>query len=175
MASYVKTQREVASALGVNRHTVKEWLAEGAPGLVDGTYSIDAIRQWREVHKKGSETSDIGGITRQAFDQRMLAAKLDKIESEARIKAAEARIKEFEAKRKTDTIVHLDDVERFLSLMFAETRRVLSKIPIEMKMGYPEAMRDALADDLESRHNMALRTMSGYCRRITEIRGQSDE
>lgn len=172
MPYYVKSQREIAEAIGVNRHTVKDWLGEGAPGETDKGYDVDAIREWRRVNKKSDPSHVVGEFTKAEADARLLKAKIDKAESESRIKLAEAAIREFEARKKTEAVVHLDDVERFLTLHFAECRRVFGRIPTEMKQGYPEHLRATIEEDLTSRINIALRAVSGYCRRITELRGE---
>tara|TARA_A100001391_G_scaffold126198_3_gene86316 strand:+ start:1475 stop:2005 length:531 start_codon:yes stop_codon:yes gene_type:complete len=164
---YVSTMQDVASALGVNRHTVKEWLAEGAPGKGPEGYDVEAILTWRTI-SKSSTSSSIEGIDDDG--QGPEEWKFRKLIAEAREKEAKAKIAEFEAQKTTEDVVHLDDVERFLSLVFAEARRVLKRIPKEMKPGYAEDLREAIGQDLDDRLDIALRTLSGYCRRVTRMR-----
>lgn len=166
---FVETQMEVASALGVNRHTVKEWLQQGAPRKTSSGYDVVAIKEWRALHKREAEQPELE-ISNDEFAKRLLMAKLRRAEGEALRAESEGKIKDHEAKKTTEDIVHLDDVERFLSQLFAEARRILLRIPMEMKNGYPEEMRQPLADDLEGRLSIALRTLSGACRRVTDVR-----
>ena len=173
-AKFVTTQRAVAAAIGVDRHTIKEWLAEGAPGKTSKGYDIAAIVQWRDLNKRqyGDDWRDIEGISEDEYKARMSIARLRKAEGEALKYESEARIKEHEAQKTTEDVVHLDDVERFMAGVFAETRRLLERLPMEMKNGYPEEIRDALAQDLEARLSIVLRTMSGYCRRLVDLRDE---
>jgi hypothetical protein len=166
---FVDSQAEVAARLGVNRHTIKEWLAEGAPRKTSAGYDIQAIEEWRALHKRSGAMPEME-ISQEEFARRLLAAKLRRAEGEAIRAESEGKIKSHEALKTTEDVVHLDDVERFLASFFGETRRVLMRIPKEMKNGYPEELRQDLAEDLESRLAIALRTMAGYCRRITDLR-----
>lgn len=166
---FVETQADVAIALGVNRHTVKEWLQQGAPRKTSLGYDLDAIKAWRELHKKPNAGPELE-IGQEEFAKRLLMAKLRRAEGEALRAESEGKIKDHEARKTTEDVVHLDDVERFLASFFGETRRVLMRIPKEMKNGYPEELRQDLADDLEARLSIALRTMAGYCRRVTDLR-----
>ncbi|MEM6979632.1 MAG: hypothetical protein AAF539_08165 [Planctomycetota bacterium] len=162
---FVSTQAEVAEALGVNRHTVKDWIAAGAPGKTDdGDYDVVAILTWQQINRPtGPDISDVDAATLEKW-------KIRKLIAEAREREAKARIAEFEAQKTTEDVVHLDDVERFLSLVFAEARRVLKRIPKEMKPGYHESIRSTIETDLDDRLDIALRTLAGYCRRITRMR-----
>jgi len=169
LPQFVDSQAEVAARLGVNRHTVKEWLSEGAPRKTSAGYDIHAIEEWRALHKRPGSQPDLE-ISQDEFARRLLMAKLRKAEGEAIRAESEGKIKNHEALKTTEDVVHLDDVERFLSLFFGETRRGLMRIPKEMKNGYPEELRQDLRDDLEARLAIALRTMAGYCRRITDLR-----
>ena len=171
---FVSTQQAVATAIGVDRHTVKQWLGEGAPGKTSKGYDIAAIAEWRDLNKRkyGDDWRDIEGISEDEYKARMSIARLRKAEGEALKYESEARIKEHEAQKTTEDVVHLDDVERFMAGVFAETRRLLNRLPMEMKNGYPEEIRDALAQDLESRLSIVLRTMSGYCRRVVDLRDE---
>ena len=132
---FVSTQQAVATAIGVDRHTVKQWLAEGAPGKTSKGYDIAAIAEWRDLNKRkyGDDWRDIEGITEDEYKARMSIAKLRKAEGEALKYESEARIKEHEAQKTTEDVVHLDDVERFMAGVFAETRRLLDRLPMEMK------------------------------------------
>jgi phage terminase Nu1 subunit (DNA packaging protein) len=167
---FVETQADVAIAMGVNRHTVKEWLQQGAPRKTSAGYDIHAITEWRNLHKRTSDPTKDLDIPQEEFARRLLMAKLRRAEGEAIRAESEGKIKNHEALKTTEDVVHLDDVERFLSSFFGETRRVLMRIPKEMKNGYPEDLRQDLADDLEARLSIALRTMAGYCRRVTDLR-----
>jgi len=168
--NFVETQHEVAVALGVNRHTVKEWLQQGAPRKTSQGYDVDAIHEWRLAHKRSTDQPDLGNLSQEDFARRLLIAKLRRAEGEALRAESEGKIKDHEARKTVEDVVHLDDVERFLASFFAETRRVVMRIPKEMQNGYPEEMRADLHDDLEQRLMIALRTMAGYCRRVTDLR-----
>jgi len=171
LPQFVDSQAEVAIRLGVNRHSVKEWLAEGAPRKTSAGYDVHAIEEWRAIHKRANgEMPELLEISKEDFARRLMMAKLRRAEGEAIRAESEGKIKNHEALKTTEDVVHLDDVERFLASFFGETRRVLMRIPKEMKNGYPEELRQDLADDLESRLAIALRTMAGYCRRITDLR-----
>lgn len=162
---FVDSQAKVARAIGVDRHTIKEWMGEGAPGKTSQGYDVQAITEWRELNKR---TPIVIGDAE--FEIRMANAKLRKLEGEALKAESEGQIKEHEVKKTTQDVVHLDDVEQFLSLHFGETRRVLMRIPTDMKNGYPENMRQDLEDDIKSRLEIALRTISGNARRLADVR-----
>jgi phage terminase Nu1 subunit (DNA packaging protein) len=168
---YAKSYAEAANALGVNPRTVREWVERGAPGKGEQGYDIEALRTWQQIHGRPHSVSGEDDSEDQGeLQERLEIAKVRKTEGEARKVQAEADIKEFEAKQRTQDVVHLDDVEQFLALFFGEARRVIMRIPKEMKNGYPEAMRRDLEEDLEARLSIALRTISGYARRVSDIR-----
>lgn len=171
---YEPTQSRAANVLGVHRRTLIEWIERGAPDKTLEGYDIGALRAWADLNSRVSAgpgwSDDEGDIDGAEYKQRLEMAKLRKMEGEAAKVNAEAELKAFLAKQTTQDVVHLDDVEQFLALFFGEARRVLMRIPQEMKNGYPEAIRRDLEDDLQSRLAMALRTISGYARRVTDLR-----
>ncbi len=165
---YVDTQADVAAALGVDRHTVKDWLAQGAPHKTSAGYDVKAIAEWRELNKRTA--SELPEIDKSEFAVRMAIAKLRRAEGEALWAESEGKLKEHEVRKTTSDIVHLDDVEMALNIMFGELRRVLLRIPKEMKNGYPEELQHTIDEDLEARLSIALRAAAGLFRRITDLR-----
>lgn len=158
--NFVSSVDGVAAVIGVNRRTVLEWLRAGAPGKRDGGYDVDAIRVWREENRQQVEKTPE-----------------DVAELLYRRKKADADLYEAKAQREqhrvlveTEDVVHLDDVEVFISQMFTEFRRLLSRIPKEMSAGYADAIRHELEKDLNDRLNLALRALHGYCTRVVELR-----
>ena len=175
-SQFVPTQQKAAEEIGVDRHTVKEWLSQGAPGKTSKGYDVEALKEWRKLNKRkvGDDWLDQTDIDSDEYAKRILAAKLRKAEGEALKLESEGKIKEHEATKTTEDVVHLDDVKMFLALFFGEARRVFMRIPKEMKNGYPEEMRTDLEEDLEARIMIGLRSMSGYARRVVELRGNDD-
>lgn len=151
---------DIASALGVNRRTVYEWLRSGAPGKdSSGRYDIDEIAAWRDVHRPAAtKTEDMSVL-------------------EYRRKKADAELYEAKAKREmhrvlveTEDVVHLDNVDAFISQMFTELRRLLHRVPKEMSAGYADDVRHEIEKDLNDRLDLALRALHGYCTRVVELR-----
>jgi phage terminase Nu1 subunit (DNA packaging protein) len=170
---YEPTQQKAALALGVDRRTLREWLDRGAPDKGEHGYDIESIRNWHSLNVRSDQSSgDDSDLNeeQQGLKARYELARVLKVEGEARKVAAEAEIKEFTAQQTTQDVVHLDDVEQFMALFFGEFRRVLMRIPKEMKNGYPESIRRDLEEDLEGRLGIALRTASGYARRLSDLR-----
>lgn len=169
MGRKVKTMGEVGELLGTDRRTVGEWIK--ASGILKGEdgWDVDEIATWRETNMNAKlPTGD--GATPGSMAERMQQAKLKKLENEAIEAEAKARIRVHEADKQTENIVHLDDVERFLSGVFSEARRVFKRIPKEMSSGYPADLRQSLESDIDARIDIALRTLSGFCRRVTDLR-----
>jgi phage terminase Nu1 subunit (DNA packaging protein) len=166
LPQYVDSQQAVANALGVDRHTVKDWIAEGAPKKTSAGYDVRAIAAWRELYKKTTTQH----IDVEEYQIRMLTAKLLRAEGEAMRAQSEGKLKQHEVRQTTTDIVHLDDVEMLLNIIFGEIRRILARIPKEIRNGYPEEFRNTLEEDLDARLSIALRSISGQCRRITDLR-----
>lgn len=165
-ADFVNSQADVAARLGVDRHTVKEWMSQGAPKKTSAGYDVAAIKAWRELHKR-SMVQEIGS---EEYQLRMMQAKLLRAEGEALRAQSEGRLKEHEVRKTTSDIVHLDDVEMLLSMLFGESRRILMRIPKEMKTGYPKELQQAIDDDLNARLSIALRAIAGQFRRSVDLR-----
>lgn len=171
---YVSTQLEVAKAIGVGKHTVKEWLAEGAPVKTSQGYDVEAIRNWRALTKTNSyveeegETEEIEDPNAEAsigeLKRRKLLAEVLEVEAKAILKA-------YEAEQTTKDVVHLDDVNLWVSQMLTELRRLHLRVPKEMAAGYPKEFRAELEKDLADRFTLVLRSLHGYAIRTSEIRG----
>jgi len=49
---YVKTQKEVAHALGIDKRTVERWAGEGMPVTPEGNYDLLDIKAWRMTKRR---------------------------------------------------------------------------------------------------------------------------
>lgn len=53
----VRTKAELVRALPVSRSTVYRWLAAGAPQREDGSWDVDAVREWGAQRRSDVETA----------------------------------------------------------------------------------------------------------------------
>ncbi len=100
---FVDSQAEAASAIGVNRHTLKEWLAEGAPRKTSAGYDLHAIQEWRALHKRPQDDTSNLEIPKEEFSKRLLMAKLRRAEGEALRAESEGKIKNLSTSSKCTT------------------------------------------------------------------------
>ncbi len=78
------TQDAASAALGVNRRTLREWLANGAPGR-PGHYDVDAIAKWRDGRDDpGSGDPLLSGSSPELERYRGFRADLAALDLEAR-------------------------------------------------------------------------------------------
>ena len=126
----------------------------GAPSKdSSGRYDIEAITAWRDVHRPApTKTDDMSAL-------------------EYRRKKADAELYEAKAKREmhrvlveTEDVVHLDDVDAFVSNMFTELRRLLNRVPKEMSAGYADEVRHEIEKDLSDRLDLVLRASTDSAR-----------
>lgn len=160
MAEPATTQDEVANHFGVNRRTFAEWLAAGCPGKVKGAYDLAAITAWRALNRPEQPPKD---QSRVELELRLLAADVAKRE-------AEAAIKQHEKIKKTEDVVHINDVELYLTSLFTEGRRKLMKIPEVLPMGFPESLRPAIKEECEKQLEIWLRWMANKAATVSEIK-----
>ena len=159
---------QVAKAIGVDRHTVKEWMAEGAPAKSEYGYDIEAIKKWRAITKTlhfnsdGDDQDEEESVNRLKY--RKLLAEVLEVEAKAAIKA-------YEAEQTTKDVVHLDDVNLWVSQFLTELRRLHLRVPKEMSAGYPKEFRGDLEKDLTDRLTLVLRSLHGFATRSNEVRG----
>lgn len=158
---YVETADEVAARAGVHRRTVMEWLSAGAPPATDAGYDVEAILAWRQVTRRGGGPTD---------DTDLTEWKVRRLIAEARDAEAKARLREFDADKTTEDVVHLDQVEQFLAGLFTEFRRQLARVPKQMAPSFPEEYRQQIQDELADQLDLIGKSMQGYCLRVTELR-----
>lgn len=174
---YESTIAKTAKVFGVNSRTIREWLERGAPGKTKDGYDIEAIRNWRELNLKqpsgNSEIEAIAGAVADDIQQAVAALKLRKLIAEVLEVEAKAELKQFDVTQKTQEVVHLDDVDNWVSGLLTELRRLILRLPKEMSAGYPVKTRRKIEEDLELRMSLILRSLEGYATRSTELRDGS--
>lgn len=161
---FVPTIDAVAAQIGVHRRTVHEWLNAGAPGEGPSGYDVHAIQAWRDITRPARGGSSSG------VDPSLDEWKARRVIAEARDAEAKARLREFDAEKTTEDVVHLDQVEQFLAGLFTEFRRQLARVPKQMGPSLPEEYRDQLQEELTDQLNLIGKSMQGYCLRVTELR-----
>ena len=57
----IKTQGELAFALGVSARTIRDWGGEGMPRRPDGSYALQACEQWLEQRGDRRKTTKTSG------------------------------------------------------------------------------------------------------------------
>ena len=171
---YESTQAKAGKVLGVDRRTIIDWLGRGAPGKTDNGYDIEALRKWRDenISKTAAEEEfeAAGGVD---IQQAITALKLRKLIAEVLDAEAKARLKQFDVTVKTQDVVHMDDVDNWVSGFLTELRRLHLRLIKEMSAGYPANTRKKIQDDLEQRTSLILRSLEGFATRTTEIRDES--
>lgn len=82
----IKTQGELARALGVSARTIRDWGGEGMPRRADGTYGLRACEAWleergdrRKTPKTLGETDDEGVESEWLEEGRKWKAKQEKL------------------------------------------------------------------------------------------------
>ncbi|MCC9603515.1 hypothetical protein LOC67_23445 [Stieleria sp. JC731] len=155
------TQQEVAKHFGVNRRTVAEWLADGCPGKQDNDrFDLDAIAAWRAENR---EKQPERNLTKEQLEIELLMA-------DVRKRRAEAAIKEHDQLKKTEDVVHISEVELYLTSLFTEGRRKLLKIPETLPMGFPEHLRPAIREECIKQLEIWLRWMANKAATVSEIK-----
>jgi phage terminase Nu1 subunit (DNA packaging protein) len=76
---YARSIPDIADALDVTERTVRNWLADGAPGKERGRYDIEAIDAWRAANTRG------GAKRSGAWQDELSQAEAEKARHEARI------------------------------------------------------------------------------------------
>lgn len=158
----VSSVESVAQIIGVHPRTARGWLKQGCPGKVGGSYDIEAIKKWR-AENLGPVPGTNKDPGKAELELRLLAADVAKRE-------AEAAIKQHEKLKKTEDVVHINDVELYLTSLFTEGRRKLMKIPEVLPMGFPEDLRPAIKEECEKQLEIWLRWMANKAATVSEIK-----
>lgn len=162
MPDPVTSQEAVANHFGVHPRTAAGWFRQGAPGKGKNGYDLEAIKKWR-AENLGPVPGTDKNPDKHELEMRLLAAQVAKEE-------ANAAIKQHEKLKKTEDVVHINDVELYLTSLFTEGRRKLMKIPEVMPMGFPETLRPAMKEELEKQLEIWLRWMSNKAETVSEIK-----
>lgn len=158
----ITSKEAVAGHFGVHPRTVGVWISSGCPGKADGEYDVGAIAKWRSENLE-PPPGTTKNADKQELEMRLLAADVAKRE-------AEAAIKQHEKLKKTEDVVHIHDVELYLTSLFTEGRRKLCKIPEVLPMGFPEHLRPAIKEELEKQLEIWLRWMANKAATVSEIK-----
>lgn len=159
-----KTTKEVSEYYEMSHETVRvNWVRGGMPGR-PGAYRASEITAWLKKTRKRrndlpakirGDASDDGGITSE-IDK----ARAEKVIAESRLAATKAELAAFEARKKMEVgLVNMEDVDAFFSMIFAELRRLLLRLPKQIIGGYPAEIRQQLDEELTERAKMILRAV----------------
>lgn len=152
---------QVANYFGVHPRTVKDWLAAGAPPKKDARYDLRAIEEWRAANRKNK--------SKPPSDEATLAA-LKKLQAEARIKEADAALKEYRTLLATDhSLVDKVDVERFISHFLTQARRLIEKTEHAICAAVPRKYQQQLREEIKAQHDQYLRNMHGFIGQVADI------
>jgi hypothetical protein len=147
------TQRAVAQHYGVTTEAVRKWRTKQPPMPGErGNYDLDAIDQWKAENLRPSPTDDDEPTTMQEDRQLLLRA-------QARKETAKANREERADRLEEEAIVHIDDVQRFVSGFLSEVRRQHQRLPRDFKQGYPPKLRRTIEEDLEERLALLLNSL----------------
>lgn len=168
----VRTLHEVANHFGVNTDTCRSWRKRRVPmpGST-GAYDLDEIEAWRDstfakTSGPGGDQNG-GGIVLGSEAQK---AREQAIIADAQKKMAQARIANLAATRAEDaTLLSRAEVDAAFSQLFLENRRLLYRIPQQMKGGYPDSLRKRLVTELEHRIDTALRALKSFAEDLFDV------
>lgn len=153
----------VAAILGKSRRTVMNWKNEGCPLVKDpkhGTYDVDAIEAWAEKNKPEKKPKS---ESKEGLEIRKLEAEVRKLE-------AEASLKEHDKLKKTEDVVHVEDVQLWLVQLFTEGRRKLMKMSEVVPMGFAPEIRPQIAEEIDKQVEVWLKWMHLKIESTSEIR-----
>lgn len=169
---YAKTQHVVASHFGVHVSTVRTWRARAKDEhdvdfKTSKGWDLEVIQEWRDTYIDAVEESDEESEAARKEDA---AWRKRKTQAEAREKEAKAAITEHKMMAMTSDLVHLDEVEAFLSSAFTDLRRQLDRLPVEYVSGYAADMQDDMKVDLKDRIDLILSSFHGWVLNAVELR-----
>lgn len=162
----VATLHEVARQLEISTRTVESWRRRPnpLPGR-QGAYDIDEIRDWmiceglqRKEPDFPEDEDDADEPTAKKFQR--LQFELEK--AKARKEKALAAQHEIKAKLIDPEFVSSLEVNQFFGEFFAELRRNLLAIPVDMCAAYPTSYRAAVQKDLTNRLELFLNQMGDF-------------
>lgn len=144
-SGHVRTQVELAAALGVDRKTIKRWMKmEGCPGAkADGRYSVEAWLSFKAKQKAGVRDGDLDPADEKA---RQILLQNERLELQIAVMRKE--------------YVASVDVEKWVGAMVLQAKRVLLGLPSSIApqvvgLSVPEAeelMRDRFNEALLQLH-----------------------
>lgn len=121
----VKTQKELAAILGIDKRTVERWETQGIPKTPQGYYNCIEISLWNEQRKKGeADDGESPNLERLIKEEKL---RRERMENDAR-----------EGK-----LISIDEVERGRAQRIAVIKRNF--------MSLPRTMAPILADTIEPR------------------------
>lgn len=141
----VKTLSEVANFLGLQTATVREFrtLPEPMPGC-EGHWDLQAIVKWRYERLAAKSSGRSAG--REALENRILAAKADRIEMTAQSERGE--------------LVARSAAKTELAEILNSAKLWIEQIPSELGPIFPSEIRGELSHALQQQINLILRKMS---------------
>ncbi len=170
----VATLGEVARHLEISTRTVESWRRRPnpMPGR-QGAYDIEEIREWiiceglqREPDFPGDSDDEGGGDEPTAKKFQKLQFELEK--AKTRKEKALAAQHEIKAKLIDPEFVSSLEVNQFFGEFFADLRRNLLAIPVDMCAAYPNNYRAAVQKDLTNRLELFLNQMGDFVDRFNQ-------
>jgi hypothetical protein len=160
--SIVKTLREVAEHFGVSYDTVrKEWRQRGMPGR-PGHYDLAEIAAWKRLRLREREdlaSDELEEDEGQQTDVKMLRRKRA---AEARIKEAEARKKEFDELVRKGLMIDRESVQHLFSSVILTAKDRFEKLPERLMPLFPKQQRVELVEEVRKQVSLILTEMADW-------------
>ena len=134
-------QKQAAKAADRALATIQQWIRDGLPfsRRPNGVYvfKLSELLAWKDSQRyneeQGLEDNGSGGDG--------ASVKVAILQEDLRRKAADASLRELQLEKAANRdIVDLEEVEAFLTQLFADSRKLLLRIPTKMKRFGPEAV-----------------------------------
>jgi hypothetical protein len=170
----VATLSEVARQLEISTRTVESWRRRPNPlPGGQGAYDIDEIREWMvceglQRKEEPDFASDIGEDGDEPTAKKFQKLQFELEKAKTRKEKALAAQHEIKAKLIDPEFVSSLEVNQFFGEFFAELRRNLLAIPVDMCAAYPTSYRAAVQKDLTNRAELFLNQMGDFVDRFNQ-------
>lgn len=156
----MKTLAEVARHFGVSYDTVrKEWRKQGMPGK-PGRYDLVAIEQWKRLRLREPLAVDEAEAAGEVETELKLLRR--KRAAEARIKEAEARKREFDERVRAGEVLDKATVSQIYAQLIITAKQRFGQIPESCMPLWPKSHRVEWAEELRRMIDNVLKEMADW-------------